>query len=98
MARPHVRAARRNLVAGLVLNVMAAGTMVFGLAGGPNWFFLIVGAVFFLTVSVKTSQAQAEVLRIEAALLEALRDQAEQLKADSDRADYARDLRSSSAF
>ena len=95
MARPSLRRARWNLYAGVVLCVLFAGYTVFGMVEGtqPSWRILLHLAAL-ITVGIKTWQARARVRQIEAALVTSIRDTAEQLKAASDRAHYARYLRS----
>nr|RZI37544.1 hypothetical protein BJQ95_00019 [Cryobacterium sp. SO1] len=95
MARPHLRAGRRNVRAGTVLMLLAVGLLIFGLVDGVDVIRMILGALLLSTVWFKVAQARADMRRIEAALLTAVVDTAAQLKLQSDRAHYERYLRSS---
>lgn len=98
LARPHLRSARRNWWAGVVLLVLVlfSGYWLHGMIGDalPLWSFL-VQAVALITILVKMGQARASIRRTEAELLAQIRRSAEKFKAESDRAHYERYLRSS---
>jgi len=94
MARPQLRAARRNLWAGILLCSLAAGFTVYGFAAHTDVAARVVVALALLTMSVKTWQARLAIRAIEADLLVSVRDAAARLKLEVDRAHYERYLRS----
>ena len=95
MARPYLRRARFNEQAGVVLCALFGWFTAVGIVGGSNPLWpVLLHLAGLITVGIKTWQARARVRQIETDLLTGVRDAAEQLKAESDRAHYARYLRS----
>ena len=98
LARPHLRSARRNWWAGVLLILLllfAVYTMYGSVSEAPPLWNILVPAVGLITVLVKMRQARASMRRTEAELMAHIRESAERFKLESDRAHYERYLRSS---
>ena len=96
LARPHLRSARRNWWAGVVLVLLIAGNTTYGALNGTlSLWRILIPAVLLITVLIKMGQARASMRRTEVELLAHIRESAERFKVESDRAHYERYLRSS---